>query len=98
MNLLPIIQHPKTNLIDVRETYEFATGHAEGAVNIPLSTLANRLDEFRQMSSPIVVYCRSGNRSGQAMNFLKANGIQEVYNGGGLDEVNQMKKAADIHL
>jgi rhodanese-related sulfurtransferase len=93
MNLSQMIQQDKTTLVDVRETYEFATGHATGAINIPLSTIGpGRLKEFRQMSAPIVVYCRSGNRSGQAMNYLKANGLAEVYNGGSLSEVNKLKK------
>jgi len=42
------------------------------------------------MSKPIVVYCRSGNRSGKAMNYLKAQGITEVYNGGSLADVKAL--------
>jgi len=34
-----------------------------------------------------VVYCRSGNRSGMAMNLLKQAGVSEVYNGGGLHDM-----------
>lgn len=36
------------------------------------------------MSKPIVAYCRSGMRSGQAVAFLKAQGCSEVYNGGSI--------------
>jgi phage shock protein E len=39
------------------------------------------------MQGPIVVYCRSGNRSGMAMNLLKQAGLTEVFNGGGLHEM-----------
>jgi phage shock protein E len=39
------------------------------------------------MQGPIVVYCRSGNRSGMAMSLLKQAGLSEVYNGGGLHDM-----------
>jgi phage shock protein E len=87
MDLKSIVNQPGATIVDVRETYEFANGHARGAINIPLGSLMNRLKEFRQMSTPIVVYCRSGSRSGQARLLLQANGIQEVYNGGGLADM-----------
>jgi rhodanese-related sulfurtransferase len=87
MNLQEIINDKNTSIVDVRETYEFAEGHAKGAVNIPLSVLQGRIAEFNAMAKPIVVYCRSGMRSAQAMGLLKAMGVQEVYNGGSLYEV-----------
>ena len=46
-----------------------------------------KLDEFRAMSGPVVVYCRSGNRSEMAMSLLKQAGLSEVYNGGGLHDM-----------
>ena len=87
MDIKNIVNQPGATIVDVRETYEFAGGHARGAINIPLSSLMSRLKEFRKMSTPIVVYCRSGSRSGQAKLLLQANGIQEVYNGGGLSDM-----------
>ena len=74
-------------MVDVRETGEFASGHYEGAINIPLGIITAKLDEFRAMSGPVVVYCRSGNRSGMAVSLLKQAGLSEVYNGGGLHEM-----------
>ena len=74
-------------MVDVRETGEFASGHYEGAINIPLGIITAKLDEFRAMSGPVVVYCRSGNRSGMAMSLLKQAGLSEVYNGGGLHDM-----------
>lgn len=44
------------------------------------------------MKQPIVTYCRSGSRSGMATSMLKQNGIKEVYNGGGLEDLLQLKK------
>jgi phage shock protein E len=82
-----LLANPTTTVVDVREIVEFAGGHYEGAINIPLGIVPLRLDEFKAMNGPIVVYCRSGNRSGMAMSLLKQAGLSEVYNGGGLHDL-----------
>jgi phage shock protein E len=82
-----LLANPTTTVVDVRETVEYASGHYAGAINIPLGIIPLRLDEFKSMKGPIVVYCRSGNRSGMAMNLLKQAGLTEVYNGGGLHDI-----------
>ena len=82
-----LLNDPTTTVVDVRETNEFAMGYFDGAINIPLGIVPLRLDEFKAMNGPIVLYCRSGNRSGMAMNLLKQAGITEVYNGGGLQDM-----------
>ena len=82
-----LLKDPSTKVVDVRETSEFSMGHFDGAINIPLGIIPLRLDEFKAMQGPIVVYCRSGNRSGMAMNLLKQAGVSEVYNGGGLHDM-----------
>ena len=82
-----LLANPATTVVDVRETGEFASGPYAGAINIPLGIIPLRLDEFKAMQGPIVVYCRSGNRSGMAMNLLKQAGLTEVFNGGGLHEM-----------
>lgn len=82
-----LLANPATTVVDVREIGEFAGGHFEGAINIPLGIVPLRLDEFKAMNGPIVVYCRSGNRSGMAMSLLRQAGISEVYNGGGLNDM-----------
>jgi len=84
MDIQTIIRQPNVTIVDVRERFEFFMGHAEGAINIPLGSVPSRLSEFQQMPGPIVLYCRSGNRSGQAADFLNAKGIEEAYNGGSL--------------
>jgi rhodanese-related sulfurtransferase len=95
MDLRNIINLPNLTIVDVREPYEFAAGHVEGSLNIPLGSVPSRLEEFRKMGQPIILYCRSGNRSGQATGFLRANGILESYNGGSLEEVEYyLAKAA----
>ncbi|MCU0347281.1 MAG: rhodanese-like domain-containing protein [Saprospiraceae bacterium] len=87
MDFSKIIYNPNATLVDVREPYEFAAGHAAGAINIPLNDVLFSIEKFKAMSAPIVVYCRSGNRSEHAKLLLQAKGIQEVYNGGGLGDV-----------
>ena len=74
-------------IVDVRSALEYNHSHYPGALNIPLEEVANRITEFRQMKQPVVVYCRSGNRSSIAAGILKQNGISNVYNGGGLDDM-----------
>lgn len=78
-----------SSVVDVRTPQEYTSGHYPGAVNIPLDEVAKRIDEFKEMNTPIVLYCRSGNRSGQALQILKNAGITEAINGGGLDDMNQ---------
>ncbi|MDX2140203.1 MAG: rhodanese-like domain-containing protein [Chloroflexota bacterium] len=70
-------------LVDVRTPEEYAEGHIAGSVNIPLQGLENRLSEF-PTDRPIVVYCRSGNRSAQAATILQGAGFTPVYDLGGI--------------
>lgn len=84
MTINDLMQQASTSVIDVREPYEYASGHIEGAINIPLGEVPMRQKEICQLSKPIVAYCRSGMRSGQAVTFLKGQGCEQVYNGGGI--------------
>ncbi len=59
-------------LVDVREADEFAAGHVPGAVNLPLSTLGERLDELPE--GPFDVICQVGGRSARAVEALTARG------------------------
>jgi rhodanese-related sulfurtransferase len=74
-------------LVDVRSPGEFASGNVKGSVNIPLDTLQNQLSKFKNKKH-IIVFCRSGNRSGMAKNILEQNGFKNVVNGGTWDRVN----------
>ncbi|MBP7173033.1 MAG: rhodanese-like domain-containing protein [Cloacibacterium sp.] len=75
-------------LVDVRTPEEYAEGSVKGAVNIPLDQIPNRLEEFEGKTS-VIVFCRSGNRSGQAKSILEAKGIQNVTNGINTENLNQ---------
>ncbi len=66
-------------LIDVRESAEFAQGTLPGAINIPLGEIPNRLAELDQ-SRRVVLLCRSGARSANAAQFLASSGFGDVVN------------------
>jgi phage shock protein E len=79
-------------LVDVRTPQEFADGHVKGSVNIPLDRVPNQLDKFKGKEN-IVVFCRSGARSGQAKSILEKNGYTNVINGGSWQQVDKLVKA-----
>ena len=75
-------------LVDVRTPEEFESGHVEASINIPLGEVTARIEEFRGKSA-IIVFCRSGNRSGQAKVILAQAGISNVTNGGTWQDVKK---------
>ena len=76
----------KEFLLDVREEYEYQEGHVKGAVNLPLREILSQKDSLPK-DKDIYVYCRSGHRSADAVNFLKSLGFEKVHNieGGFID-------------
>lgn len=66
-------------ILDVREAGEFAAGHIQGAHNIPLSQLRERMEEIPR-DIPVYVHCRSSQRSYYAICCLQGNGFANVYN------------------
>ena len=75
-------------IIDVRTRGEFQMGHGDKAINIPLDEVQRNLEKIRQKNKPVIACCASGNRSGSAANFLKAQGIDAV-NGGSWQNVQR---------
>lgn len=78
-------------LVDVRTPGEFAGTHVKGSVNIPLAKLPFELAKFKNKKT-IIVFCRSGARSGQAKSILEQNGFTNVVNGGTWENVNRFIK------
>jgi rhodanese-related sulfurtransferase len=71
-------------ILDVREDKEYASGHIPKARHIPLGQLAGRLQELDKFKGkPILVTCRSGQRSARACGMLKKAGFETVYNQAG---------------
>ncbi len=82
-NLTPQEAHQRLNgkqppqLVDVRTPDENRQGRIAGSRLIPLQELGNRLGEMDK-NKPLIVYCRSGNRSGMALGMLKSNGFADA--------------------
>lgn len=70
---------PSLLIVDVRSEQEYSQRHLMGAVNIPLSDLHNRIQEFDR-SLVVLVYCDSGRRSPQACLLFANAGFTNVYN------------------
>lgn len=88
MNTLKeLVKSPSTMVVDVRSPWEFEMEHVPGAKNIPLEEIVYKAEEFKSLKNPIVLYCRSGNRSGMAVSILKQKGVANVFNGGGLGDM-----------
>lgn len=80
-------------LVDVRTPAEFAEGNVPGSINIPLDQVQMQMAQFKNHEN-IVVFCRSGNRSGQAKAIFEQNGFTNVVNGGTWQRVNAVKNEA----
>ena len=74
-------------IIDVRTSGEYASGHVKGSINIPLNTLSSNVKKIKK-DAPIITCCASGMRSASAKSTLITMGYKEVYNGGGWMKLN----------
>lgn len=86
MEIETLIKQKACTIIDVRTQEEFMEEHVSNSLNIPLMEIPNRLEEIEALKQPLVLCCVSGNRSGQAVEYLSQYGI-ECYNGGAWNEV-----------
>ena len=78
---LQLINHKNALILDVRDDKEYKAGHVLNAKLIPLGKLDERVGELEKYRDrPIVVMCRSGNRSSSACAFLGKQGFTQVYN------------------
>ena len=78
---LQLINHKNALVLDVREPDEYQAGHVLNAKSIPLGKLKERIDELKKyQDKPIVVVCRSGNRSGSACAALGKQGFMQACN------------------
>jgi len=79
-------------MIDVRTAQEFSSDHVQGAVNIPYDEVGDKVPAMiEDKSTPINLYCRSGNRAGKAQSTLEKLGYTHVTNLGGLEEARRYK-------
>ena len=73
------------SLVDVREPFEFEIARIGNSRLIPLATIPERVEEISR-TSPTVLYCKSGMRSANAIEFLRSKGFDNLLNlDGGID-------------
>jgi len=88
MAIEDVLRAGNYHLIDVREPLELEMdGHIEEAQNIPLGELEDRKQEITNLNGTKIFFCRSGNRSGKAAEYFKSEGLTDVYNGGGYNDL-----------
>ncbi len=78
-----------TVIIDVRTPGEFASGHLEGALNIDVQSpdFAAQVSQL-DPNQEYFIYCRSGNRSGQAISQMSNMGFTSMINGGSVEQAS----------
>ncbi len=68
-----------TLVLDVRSSGEYAGGHAEGAIHVPVGEISERIATLQpNKDAQIIVYCASGNRSGKATELLSSMGYTKI--------------------
>ena len=72
-------------LVDVRSPQEFAMGAIPGSLNVPLQAI-HLAEEHLDKDKPVILYCASGMRSGQALNMLAQMGFDAVHNLGSINK------------
>ena len=75
-------------VLDVRTKTEWDQGHSNGAKHIVLNLIPLQIEDIKSWNKPVIAVCLSGGRSGQAVQFLKNNGV-DVINGGPWQNVDQ---------
>ncbi len=68
----------RINLIDIREAYEYKSGHLRTAKNIPMEKIINESDKFLHKSKEYHIICQSGGRSSRTTKILKKKGFNVV--------------------
>ncbi len=77
-------------LIDVRTAAEYAAGHIDGAINLPVEAIQAGAMPAVAKTKPVYVYCHSGNRSAQATLVLKAAGYRYITDLGAISHVQSI--------
>lgn len=81
-------------IIDVRTEKEYQDGHLKNAINIPYTEIKDRIKEYvTDKEEKIILYCRSGRRSGIAENILKEMGYKNVINAGAFEELRKKEES-----
>jgi phage shock protein E len=80
-----LVEREGAVLVDVRTSVEYATGHIDGAVNVPVGDLGASLATFpARKDQDVIVYCQSGHRSAKAAAILEKAGYTKVHDLGSI--------------
>ncbi len=74
------LQQEPWQILDVREDSEYQSGHLQNSLHIPMDQLSERATQELDKTAPVLVYCRSGNRSAVAAEILINLGFDQVIN------------------
>ena len=87
---ISLINEAYSIMIDVRTKQEWDSGYIESAIHIPLKNLSNNIGKYTENNNEeILLYCRSGNRSGKAKLILEELGYTNIKNIGGIEDVSK---------
>lgn len=77
---------PECVVLDVREDFEYATGHAVNAVLFPIDDINEKSasEILPDKNAAVLIYCRTGARSREAAEYLSAIGYTNIYDIGSL--------------
>lgn len=80
-----LIGQTEVQIVDVRSPEEFAAGHVEGAINIPVEQFQTQFEDLKlDPEQAIAIYCRSSNRSSVVYQILTKAGFDKVYHAPGV--------------
>ena len=84
-----------TLIVDVRTPQEYQASNIEGSINIEWQNISDVSNLVKTKKDKIILYCRSGNRSGKALKILKENGYTNVVNAG---SINNASKSLNLKI
>jgi rhodanese-related sulfurtransferase len=80
LQAVQLINRRDAVVVDVRDAAEYSSGHIPNAKHVPAAELASRLKELEKYKNrPVVLFCRTGNRSANACAILQKHGFNEVF-------------------
>ena len=93
LNEKEIVIDEQTAVIDVRTEQEYKAGHLKNAINIPYKEIEDKIaDHVHDKNEKIILYCRSGRRSGIAKQTLDAMGYTNVFNAGAYEKLKKEER------
>ena len=76
-------------IVDVRTPQEYQSSNIEGLINIEWQNISDVSNLVKTKKDKIILYCRSGNRSGKALKILEENGYTNVINAGSINDASK---------